>query len=332
MKALRIAAACLLTAAAFAPDACADGRKPGSVLVFPWLRHGISIISVSNTHFEAAIPGQSFGGSTNVHFEYVHVVEGTNPFKPASCRRTNIVEFLTPADTMSVLSLCHSSNGPAEKGGYLVVSAQDPSFFGRAWSHNYLVGVAIVADAIGAVQVVNAVPFESPVDNGAATDLNMNQRLDFNGVEYEAVPDQLYADNVIPCGPPSRLSLLNLTGGPTECNTIMLSIWNDNEVPLSATQTFSCWFDQPLEVVAPVFQFHSLNRLPSDPEEMDWDCDGREDINTAWFCIDSLDVSTSGGIPYARDGAMLGTISPFFGTHLLWESVAKQSNGAFFTP
>lgn len=331
MKALRIATIATLALAALAPASLADGRNPGSVLIFPFLRHSISIVSVTNTYYQGTAPGQ-FAGSTRLHYEYMHVVEGSDPFNPDGCRLTNTIEYLTPADTLSVLTRCHAGLFPEERGGYLVVSAQDPSVAATPWSFDYLIGRAFVADALGYVQVVNAIPFNSPLAHGKPTDINGNGRLDFDGVEYEGVADTMYADSVLPCGPPSRLNLVNLTGGPNECNTIYLSIWNDNEVPLSATRKFRCWFDQPLEIVTPLFLFHFLNRLPSDPEEMDWDCDGVEDINTGWFCIDSIDVSTSGGLPYARDGAVVGTISPFYGTHLLWESYDRQYNGVAFTP
>lgn len=331
MKTICVAAAAVLASSILTPDLFADGRTPGSALVFPFLRR-ISIVSVTNTNTELAIPGRSFGGSTNVHYEYMNVIEGADPFNPASCRRSDTIEFLTPGDTRSVLTMCHAGVSPQEKGGYLVVSAQDTAVFGKAWDFDYLVGLAMVFDASGYIQVLNAIPFESLVGAGECADLNGNGRVDFDGREYEAISDVLYADSVIPCGPPSRLTLVNLTGGPRECNTIALSIWNDMEVPLSATQKFRCWFDQPLELVTPLFQFHFLARLPNDPSEMDWDCDGKGDIDTGWFMIDSIDVSTAGGFPYDDDGAVLGAISPFFGTHLLWESVAKQSNGVAFTP
>ena len=79
----RAAATALLAVATLAPAALADGRNPGSVLIFPFLRHGISIVSVTNTYYQGTAPGQ-FVGSTRLHYEYMHVNEGPDPFNPTS--------------------------------------------------------------------------------------------------------------------------------------------------------------------------------------------------------------------------------------------------------
>ena len=102
------------------------------------------------------------------------------------------------------------------------------------------------------------------VVSGEPTDLNFNQRCDLDDVEYEAVPDVLYIPSYVALVE-SQLCLVNLTGDARDLNTVYLSIWNDMEIPLSATLVFNCWFDQPLTAVSPAFDESFLSLLPNDP-------------------------------------------------------------------
>ena len=314
------------------------GRNPGSVLVYPVQRSGprfFTVVSVTNTNTDPAV-GLALGGTTNVHFEYVNAVaDPGDPFRPLDCTVFDRVESLTPADTLSVLTACHNAFAPGGQEGYLVVSAQDPSLFDTPWSHNFLIGSEIVLNASGGMYQIQAIPFCSPRTRGAPTDTApANGRLDFNGNEYGRVPDVLYVDSFLALGG-SQLALLNLTGGPRDINTILLSVWNDNEFPLSATLSFNCWFDQPLTGVSPLFSHAFLHQnTPHDPDELDVNCDGWGEYETGWAQIDSIDVSQPFGGSIASDGAILGSItagpaSPIDGGKLLWESKRKQRNGRF---
>jgi hypothetical protein len=346
MKALRcVAAATLLFG--LAPDAIADGRNPGSLLVYPVHRSGgggiegtlaFTIVCVTNINTQPVTPS-SFGGSTYAHFQYFNVVKNAaDPFKPLNCVEYNQLEFLTPADTLCVLTSCHNAvpAGNQVTEGYLVVKAENPNLFNTPWSFNYLIGSEIVINAFGAVYGLNAVPFESPQPVYANTDVNGNRRCELNGVEYEPCPDQLYMPSFLAANE-SQLALVNLTGDARDCNTVYFTIFNDMELPMSATRPFSCWFDQPLTAVAPVFSALTLMNKPNDPTELDIDCDNDDDFETGWAIIDSLDVSSLGGFPISSDGAILGSLTAGVGTamgsgDLLWESVDKQSNGVVFTP
>ena len=348
MKALHfVAAAAMLFS--LAPDALADGRKPGSLLIYPVHRSGgiensaFTIICVTNTNTLPQTP-VSFGGGTNVHFQYFNVVANpANAFQPLNCVEFNTTRYLTPADTLCVLTTCDNATTAAGQEGYLVVKAEDPMYFRQAWDFDYLIGNEVVINASGAIYGLNAIPFEAlpngprgVEDFGAPTDLNGNGRCELDGREYEAVPDQLYIPSYVALVE-SQLCLVNLTGDARDLNTVYMSIWNDMEVPLSATLVFNCWFDQPLTAVSPAFEESFLKLLPNDPKELDIDCDNLGDLETGWAIIDSIDVSSAGGLQISRDGAMVGSITAggksMLGTgDLLWESVALQSNGVVFTP
>jgi hypothetical protein len=315
-------------------NAFADGRKAGSLLIFPVHRSGnaFTLLSVTNTNL-TPMTRVSFGGSTNVHYQYVNVVPNrANPFRPLNCSIYDRVEFLTPADTLCVLTACHNATFGTQEG-FVVVNAEDPSLFRQPWSHNYLIGSECVISASGVIYSTEALPFSSPVAAGAATDVNNNRRLDFDGVEYEKIPDLLYIDSFIALAG-SQLSLMNLTGHHTDINTIYFSVWNDNEYPMSATLEFNCWFDQPLTHISSLFSEDFLVRTPNDPRELDLNCDGRGDLETGWAILDSIDVRTAGGLPVSPDGAVLGSITvgstrAIDGGRLLWESRDQQANGSF---
>lgn len=320
-----------------APAAMAGGRKAGSVLIYPIVRSGggfITVVSVTNTSLTPQTPG-SLGGSTNVHFEYANVIpDPANVFCPLDCIVFDRVEFLTPADNLTVLTTCHNAFFPGGSQGYLVVSAQDPSQFDVPWSHNKLIGSELVLLPTGASYSLIAQPFNAVEAAGAATDNDGDGQLDFDGSEYEEIADVLMLDFFLSVGN-ANLSLINLTGGPRAENTILFQVWNDNEFLLSTTLSFKCWFDQPLALISPLFTdaFLALN-TPNDPQELDINCDGNDDLETGWSMIDSILVTNNGGAVLDNDGAMVGALvsgpaSPLSGGHLLWESVATQNNGAF---
>ncbi len=330
---MRVLLASIVLAGLITPTALADRGKPGSVLIFPVHKAGgvFTMISVTNTNLMPETP-ISFGGSTNLHFEYANTVpDPQNDFCPQDCIIIDRVEFLTPADTMTVAAACHNA---LNEDGYLVVSAEDPSLFSTPWSHNYLIGSETVVNPTGSIYSIDAIPLLAVGAAGSATDLDGDHQLDFDGLEYEELPDILMIDSFLPAGNPF-LTLINLTGGPTARNTVLFQIWNDNEFPLSSTLTFKCWFDQPLSDVSPVYTESFLeNNTPHDPSEFDFDCDGFGEFELGWTRIDSILVSTAGGGVVAVDGALLGALTAGGGTfvdggRLLWESSATQVNGQF---
>jgi hypothetical protein len=342
MKALTFLAATALAAGAFAPEALADGRNPGSLLVYPIHRSGgdavagywFTILCVTNTNTNPQTP-ISFGGSTNAHFEYYNLTPNAiDPFKPLSCVIFDRIEFLTPADTLCVLTSCHNAFGGAGQEGYVTVTAENPSLPpGSAWNHNHLIGSELVLSASGVAFMVNAIPFNAI----AAVPAAPNGALRLDGVNYEGVPDQLYSSFIAAAN--SNLTMINLTGGAADmCNQLTFSVWNDNERPLSATKRFACWFDQPLVAVSPLFSHAFLAGVPNDPRELDINCDGIGDLETGWFSVDSTGVFFGNGarVGNITDGAFVGCITAgpasAQGGHLLWESARKQDNGVLRFP
>jgi hypothetical protein len=310
------------------------------VLVFPVHRSGstfVTIVSVTNTCTLPMTP-VSFGGATTVHYEYVNTVPNPmDPQIPLNCIIFDRYEFLTPADTFSVLTSCHNAVGFAGQEGFLVVSAQNPALFDVPWDFDHLIGSELVVNASGGMYAVSALPFKALTQPFWPTDVNLNGALNFDGVEYEAIPDVLYIDNFIALAG-SQLALLSLTGGPMTTNVLYFDVWNDNEFPMSTTKVMGCWFDQPLVNVSPLFAESFLkNNTPHDPNELDLTCSGVGGIETGWARIESLGVFLSGGIQVSPDGAVLGCItagltSVIDGGNNLWESDVLQTNGVAFLP
>ena len=339
MKALTFLAATAVFTGALATEAMADGRNPGSVLIYPVHRSGgnlnawFTILCVTNTNTMPQTP-VTLGGGTNVHFEYVNITPGTTPFLPAACTIFDRIEYLTPADTLCVLTSCHNAFGGMGQEGYVVVTAEDPAQSpGWAWDHDFLIGSEMLLSASGVAYMINAIPFNAIAANPALP----GGPLQFDGVNYEGISDVLMTDFVAATN--SQLALINMTGGPMVENQVYLSVWNDNERALSATFRFRCWIDLPLATISPLFSNAFLSALPNDPTELDITCNGIGDLETGWMTIDSQGVFYSNGQPFAPglgDGALLGSITAgpasVQGGHLLWEHPRKQLNGAFRTP
>lgn len=326
----------LLLAATLTDQAHAGGREPGSLLVFPVHHSGgglFTAVSITNTNTLPAT-SISLGGSTNAHFFYTNVVTNpVDPWNPVSCSVFDRVEALSPADTLTVLTQCHNLGIGVQKRGYLVVVAEDPTQFATPWSHNHLRGWELVLSATGFTYAIEAITLRSLAPDGAATDVDGDQVRDLNGIEYEPLADRLYIDTFLPETVP-HLALLNLTGDAMDQNTVLFSVWNDYEVPLSASIVFRCWFEVPLTRISPLFDAQFLIGVPNDPDELDfWACDGVQDFECGWVSIQSIGVRTPGGAFVAADGALLGALtsgndSIGWPHRHLSESKAKQTNGA----
>lgn len=340
MKLLTKVSAAALFAATLAPASFANGRNPGSLLIYPIHRSGnpdgfFTILCVTNTNTEPATP-QSFGGTTNVMFEYVNTINPTPGSElPVDCYVVDRVETLTPADTLCVLTSCHNAAGGQE--GYTVITAQNPAAFKTAWSFDYLVGSEMVVSPAAGVYSINAIPFSSGTNN-MKVNAGSNQWpgsnddgvAKFDDKEYECAPDKLIIDSFLAVSR-SSLTLLNLSGGTQYQVVAGFDVWNDNEFPLSATKLFRCWFETNLEGVSLVFSEGFLsNNTPNDPQELDVDCDNSGDFETGWACIDGIVATSSNDT--IQDPVLLGAITAaatnINGGHLLWEDGCDKT-GAF---
>jgi len=321
------AALALSALAALAPSALADGREPGSVLVYPIQESGLlspllfTIVNVTNTNRVGS-------GETDVHFEYVNVSQSQTPFLFANCNIADRVETLTPADTLSVLTSCH--NGAAKTLGYLVVSARNPELVDTYWSFNHLIGSEQIVSIGGGIYGLNALPFVSPLPQGTDTDLDQDGKRDFDGSEYEGIADELYIDSFIGVLA-GDLILLTFLGGEYLVNVNFI-IYNDDEFQLSGQHSFACWTRTPLSAISGYFTEAGLLTTANDPGELDLDCGGLQDVETGWAIvrpISALSITSSAIANPAVLGALSNDDTPFMNARELWESVAKQFNGEF---
>ena len=305
-----------------ASPALAEEPTPGSVLVFP-ARHGdaprITLISVTNT---------SLSKSVRALYRYMESgPELKSTDYGQDCNSLYRSEMLTPADTVTVSSLCHAGANQ----GYLVVSAQD-AFLGPAVAHDYLVGSALVVEfggGFGGIYAYQPAAYDAIGAEGTPTDVDFDGRLDFDGIEYEQLPDTLAIDGFLGLGG-SRLSLVNMTEDRSAVVNVQLYIWNDNEKPLSAQFSFRCWFEQRLDVISAAFSEAFLAANFNDGDEVDLDCDGFDDIESGWATVSGLTANgnfqTTANPPLL--GALTGAKSSLEGGRLLWGSKAR-SDGSF---
>ena len=339
MERLHLAASGMLALLALGSPVSADGRHPGSVLVFPIHRSGpifVTVVSVTNVNDLPMTP-TALGGATRVHYEYVNTVyDPAQPTVPAACSVFDRFELLTPADTLSTLTSCHDAVVGGQQG-FLVVSAHDPAQFDVPWDFDWLVGSEYVVNAAGGMYSVEAVPLRGLPGAGLPTDLDADGQLDFDGLEYEGLPDVLFVDSFMAMAC-SRLTLVNLTGGCAARNLLRFEIFNDAGYPLSTTLVMGRWFDLPLYDLSPLFHADFLaNATPDDPTELDLHCRNKGNVEMGWVAIDSLGVFLPGGALLADDGALLGVITSGItlwsdGGHLLGESDALQFNGVMLDP
>jgi len=328
MHLTRLSLLTLATATAAAATAVADGREPGSLLIYPLQQSALldptifNIVSVTNTN-------RAGDATTDVYFEYVNVSPSLSPFLFANCTISDRVETLTPADTLSVLTSCH--NGAAAAQGYLVVTARDPDLLDTPWSFDHLIGSQQIVTLGGGMYALNAIPFTSPRPERSKTDVSPNDgRRDFDGVEYEPIADDLYIDSYI--GALSgRIVLLSLCGGEYLTNVDFI-IYNDDEFQLSGQYSFACWAHVPLADISGYFTAAGLATTNDDPRELDIDCDGVQDYDTGWAIVrpkNALSITS----PAVANPAVLGALTldggQFNNARLLWESAQKQTNGVF---
>jgi len=328
---ISIASLALAGAASLAPAALADGREPGSLLVYPCTQSQLgnpavfNVVSVTNTN-------RAGNGETDVHFEYVNVKDAASPFLFADCVIADRVETLTPADTLSVLTSCHNGGSALlPTVGYLVISAMNPAELDTYWSFNHLIGSEQIVSANGGMYSLNAIPFVSAQAEGADTDADQDGRRDFDGTEYEGIADELYIDSFIGALG-GQLALISLTGGEYLTNVDFV-IYNDDEFQLSAQYSFSCWTKTRLADISGFFTDAGLLTTVHDDRELDINCDGIGDIETGWAIVrptTALSITSDNITNPAVLGALVNDESPMFKNgRLLWESATKQFNGAF---
>ncbi|MEW6742919.1 MAG: hypothetical protein AB1486_09180 [Planctomycetota bacterium] len=293
----------------------AGGREPGSLLVYPLYDSRpaiLTLITVTNTN-----------PTEGVWVEYRYI-RGDNCFK------SDRTEFLTPNDTLTVVAGVHN---PDHNQGYLYVYAKaDRPSGSDAIVFNWLVGEASSFDGINVLETTyNAFSFFGIGPDGALTDKDKDEWLDLDGVEYEPAADYYIqprfigqADGVNP-GFLSEIVLINLTGGTQFTADINFDIFNDNEEPLSATWSFTCWNRLPLLAISGAFSATAL-KYKNNPDEIV----GFPALESGWFMIQGIIANSD--CDEIEDPAILHMLIEttgrnFAGAELPFESIDKQTNG-----
>ncbi|MEW6742921.1 MAG: hypothetical protein AB1486_09190 [Planctomycetota bacterium] len=301
------------------------GQEPASLLLFPFFdsRAGaVTVVTVTNTHDDMT-PDSRTGlmrGTVDVEFVYIDA---------ATCKEFNRVERLTPDDTFTAMVSAHHA---AAVLGFFWIVARDPTT-GRAIDHDYLVGQAVCLDAVHALEVgYNPIDSRALTGAGNPTDLDADDRLDLNGLEYEGLGDLAYVPRFYgqfgPAGIASELILLNLSGGASFEASVDFDIFNDNESEFSAEHTFKCWELLPLAAISGAFDNGFLAATGDDPDELL----GFSSIETGWFIVNGGEANST--MKNIHDPAivvmLIDRVGPYGATDLPFESEQKQFNATLY--
>jgi len=249
--------------------------QPGSALIYPLFDStpgAGTIICVTNLNTSRVYCPQTDyrEGDILAHFQYV---------AGDDCLEFDRYEFLTPGDTLCVISGKH--NPEADKG-FLVVSAVDPAT-GEKVGFNYLIGSAIVVQAdLNLMWSYTPYAFVSPSVQALdpcvrpETDLDDDGAMDFDGMEYALFPRELFLDSFFEetAAFGNQLTLMS-TSGQDYVNEVKFLFWNNIEEKFSRTHKFVCWWSGSLSEISMI-----ATRLDGDPEEL-----GHPPVQTGWISI-----------------------------------------------
>jgi hypothetical protein len=247
-------------------QALADGRNPGSLLLYPEFdnRAGVvTVLTITNTATNV--------GDVQVEFVYIgrYGAGGTE----INCEEFNRTAVLTDNDTLTLITNAHN---PQQEQGFVYAFARET--VATPIVHNWLIGNVMTVDGLAAFEYsVNPVSYEA-----FAGETNGNGLRDLDGVEYEQSPGQILVPRFLGQGGPfsSELILIGLTGGAQFWTTVDFLIYNDNEEIFSAEYTFRCWKRVYLLDVSGIFHNNFLkNFTNTNPLEML----GDPTIETGWF-------------------------------------------------
>ena len=238
-----------------APSALAEGREPGSLLIFPEFdnRAGdVTMFTVTNTNVDDSYNDDTDlpCGTIDVHFIYVGRYDANG--NPINCLEVDRDVRLTPGDTFTFMTRSHN---PQQQQGFMYAYAQDPLSH-KAVAFDYLIGNALFINGIDAIDYsTNPVSLEAEVSRGECTDVDNDNNRDLDGNEYEELPDKILIPRFLATGGAlrSELILLGLSGGAVFDTVANFLIYNDNEEVFSAQYQYRCWVRVPLDVISSVF-------------------------------------------------------------------------------
>lgn len=314
-----------VAALSLASSAMANGRNPGSLLLFPEFDNrvaNLTLVTVTNTNGDFTPDGLTFGGTIKVEFVYIGKYAPGNVV--LDCLEFNRTHTLTPNDTLTVLTSAHN---PQQEQGYVYVFAKDKNN-NAAKVFNHLIGNELTLLGIEALDYsLNPVVFNG-IGNGTVTDLDGDGNRDLDGVEYEAVPEEILVPRFLGQGGAyaSELILIGLSGGAAFSTIVNFWIYNDNEEAISAQYTFRCWDRAPLLSITPAFGEDYLDSIPNAAGEI-LGATGRE---SGWFRVYGDTAFSSA--EQIQDPAIYAVLVEKIAGHgaadLPFESVDLQDNGS----
>ncbi len=207
--------------------------QPGSALIFPLFDsqpQSTTILNVTNTSEDRTVdPADGFrAGDVLLHYVYYgKLADGSSV-----CLEFDRFEFLTPADTLTVLASRHNPEGEV---GFLTVTATDPET-GIPIAFDNLIGSAYVANA-----ALNVLWSYTPYAFEATTIVD-DDVMTFDGTEYSAFPECIMIDSFFEEDAgvfDNKLTLMS-TSGQDYINELDVFTWNNKEDRFSRTFKFVC--------------------------------------------------------------------------------------------
>jgi hypothetical protein len=308
-----------LTTLGLASAALAGGRNPGSLLLFPEFDNrqaNLTLLTVTNTNNDVV--------SGEVRVEFIYIGKYGQNGTTLDCLEFNRSHLMTANDTLSVVTSAHN---PQQEQGYVYVFAKD-KLTGAAKVYNHLIGNELTIQGIESVDYsLNPVSFRG-IGDGSITDLDGDNNRDLDGVEYEAVPEEILVPRFLGQGGSynSELVLLGLSGGAAFTTIVNFWIYNDNEEAFSAQYTFRCWDRVALANINGAFTESFLDSTNNAAGEI-VGAPGRE---SGWFRVyGQTAFSTAEQI---EDPAVYAVLVEKIAGHgsadLPFESVELQDNGS----
>lgn len=320
-----------LTALGMATTALADGRNPGSLLLFPEFDNrtmNVTLLTVTNTNSDFTPNGTGFNGSVKI--EFVYIGKYAQGGAELDCLEFNREHLLTPNDTLTLLTSAHN---PGQEQGFVYAFAKNPQT-GAAIVFNHLIGNLVTLNGLWSLDYsMNPVSFLG-IGSGAgtATDVDGDGHRDLDGVEYENVTDEVYIPRFLGQGGAfqSELILVGLAGGRMFDTIVNFWIYNDNEEAFSAQYLFNCWDRVPLATINGAFNTSFLQQTNHAPNEII----GASGYESGWFKVYGATAFSSA--EQIVDPAIYAVLVEIIASHgaadLPFESPAinEPRNGALF--
>jgi hypothetical protein len=268
-----------------ASEANAGGRNPGSLLLYPEFDNRsatVTVLTVTNTNDDFSPSADNplvAAGTVRVEFKYIGKYDSYD--NEINCEEFNREELLTPNDTLTLLTNAHN---PQHEQGYVYVFAKN--MVGEKIAFNYLIGSVLTVSGLQSFEYsVNPVAFDG-IGDGTLTDLDDDNHLDLDGVEYGEAPDEILIPRFLGQamdGFNSELIFVGLSGGAAFSTTVDFLIYNDNEEVFSSEYTFDCWSRVNLLSISGIFAQNFLAMFTNDdPQEVL----GASSIESGWMKID----------------------------------------------